>query len=65
MFMLMGLKFDGNYFSNVYKIMKINKEIIKSLHMAICCKSSDEEYYMTNRVFNSLPEVPGRNGWLL
>jgi len=63
--MLVGLKFDSNYSSDVYKIMKMNKEFIKPLHMANSCDSSNDEYYMTIRVFNSLPEVPGRNGWLL
>jgi len=47
--MLLGLKFDSNYFSNVHKIIKINKEFIKPLHMAISCDSSDDEYYMTNQ----------------
>ena len=51
MLMLVGLKFDSNYFSNVHKIMKINKYFVKPLHMAISCDTSGDEYYMSNRVF--------------
>ena len=66
MFILVGLKFDRNYFSNVHKIIDINKYFVKPLHMAISCDSSGDEYYMTNRVFKFTSGSTGKKktGWL-